>query len=40
MLFVLKSVVKGAASSLIVADMPFLSYQPSLEETIKNAHDF
>ena len=40
MLFVLRSVVRGATSPLIVADMPFLSYQPSLEETIKNAGTF
>ena len=40
MLFVLRSVVRGASSPLIVADMPFLSYQPSLEEAIKNAGAF
>ena len=37
MLFVLKAVVRGAPKPLIVADMPFLSYQPSPEEAIKNA---
>ena len=37
MLLIVKSVSRGAAHSLVVADMPFLSYQPSIEETIKNA---
>ena len=37
MLLVVKAVCRGAKNSLIVADMPFLSYQPSIEETIKNA---
>ena len=40
MLFVIRSVVRGASGPLIVADMPFLSYQPSLEEAIKNAGAF
>ena len=37
MLLVIKAVMRGVKSSLVVADMPFLSYQPSIEETIKNA---
>ena len=37
MLLLVKAVAKGATNPLIVADMPFLSYQPSVEETIKNA---
>ena len=37
MLLVIKAVCRGVKNSLVVADMPFLSYQPSIEETIKNA---
>lgn len=37
MLLIVKAVSRGANHSLVVADMPFLSYQPSLETTIKNA---
>ena len=37
MLLVVKAVTRGVKQSLVVADMPFLSYQPSVEETIKNA---
>ena len=37
MMILVKAVVRGAIHSLVVADMPFLSYQPSLEITIKNA---
>ena len=37
MLLIVRAVCRGVQSSLVVADMPFLSYQPSIEETIKNA---
>ena len=37
MMLVVRAVTRGTRNSLVVADMPFLSYQPSVEETIKNA---
>ena len=37
MLLVVKAVVRGTQQALVVADMPFLSYQPSVEVTIRNA---
>ena len=37
MLLVVKSVTRGSKSALVVADLPFLSYQSSIQETIKNA---
>ena len=37
MLLVVKAVTRGANKSLVVADMPFLSYQTSIKDTIKNA---
>tara|TARA_A100001011_G_C14319039_1_gene849516 strand:- start:640 stop:1476 length:837 start_codon:yes stop_codon:yes gene_type:complete len=40
MMFVLRAVVRGNSCSLIVADMPFLSYQPSKRDAIKNAGRF
>ena len=40
MVLVLKAVVRGAKKPLIVADMPFMSYQPSVELAIQNAGRF
>lgn len=40
MLLVLRAVVRGTTRPVIVADMPFMSYQPSVEEAIKNAGTF
>ena len=37
MMLIVKAVTRGVKHSLVVADMPFLSYQPSVEETMKNA---
>ena len=37
MLLVVRAVSRGVQQALVVADMPFLSYQPSIEETITNA---
>src|SRR5687768_4429902 len=35
-----RAVVRGVRDALIVGDMPFLSYQPSLEEGVRNAGRF
>ena len=40
MLLLLKAVIRGNSSSLVVADMPFLSYQPSKRDAVHNAGKF
>ena len=40
MLIFTKAVARGTKFSLVVADMPFMSYQTSIEEGIKNAGEF
>ncbi len=40
MLLIVRAVSRGTSRALVVADMPFLSYQPSVEDTIKNAGIF
>lgn len=40
MIFYTKSVRRGVNRALLVADMPFLSYQSGLDEAIKNAGRF
>ena len=37
MLLVVKGVSRGSKNALVVADLPFLSYQSSIQETVKNA---
>ena len=37
MLFVINAVSRASRSALVVADMPFLSYQSSVADAIKNA---
>ena len=37
MLLVVRAVSRGSKNALVVADLPFLSYQSSIQETIKNA---
>ena len=37
MLFVIKAVTRAAQSALVVGDMPFLSYQTSITDAVKNA---
>ena len=40
MLVFTKAVSRGAENALVVADMPFMSYQISIEDAIKNAGKF
>ena len=40
MLLMTKAVSRGAKKSLLVADMPFMSYHVSIEESIRNAGKF
>jgi 3-methyl-2-oxobutanoate hydroxymethyltransferase len=40
MLHHLKAVIRGAANSFIIADMPFMSYGVSQEQTLNNAGKF
>jgi len=40
MLLIAKAVRRGANNSLVVGDMPFMSYQPSSELAVKNAGRF
>ena len=40
LLLITKSVKRGINKALIVADMPFMSYQPSNEQAVKNAGKF
>ena len=37
MLLIVSAVTRGVKKALVVADMPFLSYQTSIDNTIKNA---
>ena len=40
LLFLVKAVCRGTQKSLVVADMPFMSYQPSVEDAVRNAGQF
>lgn len=40
MLFLVRAVSRGAEKALVVADMPFMSYQPSVENAVRNAGKF
>lgn len=40
MLFLVSSVTRGVERALVVADMPFMSYQASIEDALKNAGEF
>ncbi len=40
LIFLVRAVCRGTEKALVVADMPFMSYQPSIEDAIRNAGRF
>ena len=40
MIFLVRAVCRGTEKALVVADMPFMSYQPSVEDAVRNAGTF
>ena len=40
MIFLVRAVCRGAEKALVVADMPFMSYQASIEDAVRNAGRF
>ena len=40
LIFLVKAVCRGAEKALVVADMPFMSYQPCVKDAIRNAGRF
>jgi len=40
MIFLVRAVCRGTNKSLVVADMPFMSYQASVEDAVRNAGRF
>ena len=40
LLFLVRAVCRGTKKALVVADMPFMSYQPSVEDAVRNAGRF
>jgi 3-methyl-2-oxobutanoate hydroxymethyltransferase len=40
LIFLVRAVYRGTENALIVADMPFMSYQPSVEDAVRNAGRF
>ena len=40
MIFLVRAVCRGSNRSLVVADMPFMSYQASVEDAVRNAGRF
>jgi len=40
LIFLVRAVCRGTKKALVVADMPFMSYQPSVEDAVRNAGRF
>ena len=40
LIFLVRAVCRGTKKALVVADMPFMSYQPAVEDAVRNAGRF
>ena len=40
LIFLVRAVCRGTEKALVVVDMPFMSYQPSVEDAVRNAGKF